>query len=192
MNKPLYLFVGRSASGKTTIAEILEKDFGFKSIQSYTTRVPRYEGETGHTFISDEEFDQLEEIIAYTEYNGHRYCCTKAQIDGSDVYVIDIPGVETLLERYNSARPIVVLYFDTSVRTRIDRMIDRHDSDMAIVSRLYTDEEFDWEKNLSKLVWNYKNNMDKNIEMYVVNANVNINNVLEQIRNCMNLEKNTN
>ena len=30
MNKPLYLFVGESASGKTTIAEYLEKEKGMR------------------------------------------------------------------------------------------------------------------------------------------------------------------
>ena len=182
MSRPIYLLVAKSASGKTTTAEILEKEFGFKSIQSYTTRVPRYEGEIGHTFITDDEFDLLENIIGYTEYNGHRYCCTKEQIDEADIYVIDVPGVETLLERYNSDRLILILYFDTSVRTRIDRMIDRGDSDTAIVSRLYTDEEFDWEKALNKLVWNYKNNMGKNVEMYVINANVELEDVLKQVK----------
>lgn len=182
MSSPIYLLVAKSASGKTTIAEILEKEFGFKSIQSYTTRAPRHKGETGHTFITDDEFDLLENIIGYTEYNGHRYCCTKEQIDEADIYVIDVPGVETLLERYNSDRLILILYFDTSVRTRIDRMIDRGDSDTAIVSRLYTDEEFDWEKALNKLVWNYKNNMGKNVEMYVINANVGLEDVLEQVK----------
>ena len=187
MSNPIYLLVGKSASGKTTIAEILEKELGFKSIQSYTTRAPRYEGETGHTFITDDEFDLLENIIGYTEYNGHRYCCTKEQIDGADLYVIDVPGVETLLERYNSDRLILIIYFDASIRTRIDRMLDRHDSDMAIVSRLYTDEEFDWEKVLSKLVWNYKNNMNKNVEMYILNANVSLEEVLKQVKNYMNI-----
>ena len=66
-------------------------------------------------------------------------------------------------------------------------MIDRHDSDMAIVSRLYTDEEFDWEKTLNKLVWNYKNNMSKNIEMYIVNANLSLEEVLSQVKAHMNI-----
>lgn len=188
MNRPLYLFVGRSASGKTTVANILERVGKYNQLQSYTTRLKRHEDEVGHTFISDEEFDQLENIIGYTEYNNNRYCSTAEQVDAADIYVIDVPGVETLLERYKNDRPIIVLYFDASIRTRIDRMINRHDCDTAIISRLYNDEEFDWQNELSKTVWNYKNNEKKDVEMYVINANQNIDDVLIQVTNYLNSE----
>ena len=186
MNKPLYLFVGRSASGKSTVANLLENTGKHKQIQSYTTRKPRYKDEIGHVFITDEEFDRLENIIAYTEYNNHRYCATKNQLDEASIYVVDIPGVETLLEKYNSDRKIVVVYFNASIRTRIDRMIDRHDSDMAIISRIYNDEEFDWENALSKLVWNYKHNNGRDVVMYTVDANKDIESVLSIVTNYIN------
>lgn len=188
MSRPLYLFVGRSASGKTTVANILERVGKYNQLQSYTTRLKRSDDEVGHTFISDEEFDKLENIIGYTEYNGHRYCSTAEQVDAADVYVIDVPGVETLLERYKNDRKIIVLYFNASVRTRIDRMIGRHDCDSAIISRLYNDEEFDWQNELNKIVWNYKNNEDKNVEMYVINADNSIDDVLVQVTNYLTNE----
>lgn len=188
MNNPLYLFVGKSASGKTTAAEVLEREHGFTSLQSYTTRPKRYENETGHTFIDDDTFDNLENIIAYTEYNKYRYCCTKDQIDHASIYVIDVPGVETLLDKYDSERQIVIIYFDASIRTRIDRMLDRHDSDMAIVSRLYNDEESDWLQDLNKLVWHYQNNVGKNVVLNVIDANHHIVNVMMQISNYIGLK----
>ena len=40
-NKPLILLVGKSGSGKTTIAEYLEKHYGMKMLRSYTTRPMR-------------------------------------------------------------------------------------------------------------------------------------------------------
>lgn len=181
MNKPLYLFVGKSASGKTTVANIFEGSTKYTQLQSYTTRPPRYNGEIGHVFISDEEFDTLKNLVAYTEYNGFRYGATAKQVDDVDIYVIDVPGVETLLEKYKTERPIIVLYFDTSIRTRIDRMIQRGDSDMSIVSRLYTDEEYDWERKLHKTVWHYKNNEDRNIEMYTIDANQELAPVMAQV-----------
>ena len=54
--KGIYLIVGKSGSGKTTLVEALKK-YGYTSIESYTTRPKRFEGETGHTFITEEEFD---------------------------------------------------------------------------------------------------------------------------------------
>jgi guanylate kinase len=182
MNKPLFLFVGKSASGKTTVANILESVGKYTQLQSYTTRIKRTEDEVGHTFITDEELDNLENIIAYTEYNNFRYCATAEQIDAADIYVIDVPGVETLLEKYETERPIVVFYFDATVKTRIDRMLNRHDHDAAIVSRLHNDEASDWEDELSKLVWHYKNNCDKNVELNIIDANQNIDNVLVQVK----------
>ena len=185
MNKPLYLFVGRSASGKTTIANMLESQYDFWQLQSYTTRPKRHKDEIGHTFITDDEFDKLENIIGYTEYNSHRYCATKEQIDAVDIYVIDPFGVKTVLERYNSDRPIVIIYFDTSVRTRIDRMINRHEPDMTIVSRIYNDEAFDWKEDLYNTVSIYKNTSGKNVRMCVVDANKNIDDVMDQIHKYM-------
>ena len=181
MNETLYLLCGRSASGKTTIAEILEEKLGMSQLQSYTTRPRRYEGERGHVFISEDDFSKLRDIIAYTEYDNHKYCCTKAQIDCANIYLIDVPGIETLLEKYQSDRPIVVIYFDADVRTRIDRMVKRNDSDTAIVSRLYTDEQLDWERELNKLVWHYKNNEGKDVDMFVVDANQDTDGVIAQI-----------
>ena len=186
MNKPLYLFCGRSASGKTTVANILESVGKYNQLQSYTTRPKRTDDEGGHIFVSDEEFDKLENIIAYTEYNNNRYCATAEQIDEASIYVIDVPGIETLLDKYQNDRPIVVVYFDTNIRTRIDRMIDRHDCDAAIVSRIYNDEEFDWEQELNKLVWHYKNNVGKDVELHTIDANKNLESVLSQVTSLVN------
>lgn len=185
MNKPLYLIVGKSASGKTTVAEFLEKEKGMKSVQSYSTRKPRYEGETGHTFISDEEFDQLENIIAYTEYHGHRYCSTQKQLDEADVYVVDPPGVETLLERYsNQSRDICIIFFSASIQTRIDRMRNRNDDNEKIIGRLYNDSEYNWWDrishiySISKLINdNYKNNL----HLSYIDANQDLENVINEV-----------
>ena len=186
MNKPLFLFVGRSASGKTTIADTLERNYGHKQVNSYTTRPPRYEGEIGHNFVSKEEFNDLVDLVAYTEYNGYKYGTTSELLDECSIYVVDVPGVETLLQRYQTKRSICILYFDATVYTRINRMLDRHDSDMNIVSRLMQDEKSDWYNQLDSLVWRYSNIMNKDVEMHSVNANGNISAVLEMVLYYMN------
>ena len=69
-------------------------------------------------------------------------------------------------------------------------MADRHDSDAAIIKRLYYDEAFDWYRQLDKLVWGYKNNQHRNVELYEINANANIEDVLQQVLYCINNDKN--
>lgn len=171
MNRiPLLLLVGKSASGKTTLATLLETRLGLRQLQSYTTRAPRFDMESGHTFVSDKEFDALTDIVAYTEYNGNRYCTTKEQLDNSDIYVIDVDGVDYLLRKYNTDRKIIILYFNTSVITRIKRMQYRGDSDAQIISRILNDEEFDWYNELEKLVGLWECPKVKDLELVEIDA----------------------
>ena len=169
-NKPLFLFVGKSASGKTTIANMLEAD-GYTQVSSYTTRPPRYEGEIGHTFVSDEEYDKLENIMASTLYNGHRYCTTLEQLQKVDLYVVDIEGVRTLMDSYERLnRPISIVLFETSTYARIQRMLERGDSDTQIIGRLLVDEEYNWFERLKEVV-------DNKVRIHSVNANMNLQDV---------------
>lgn len=182
MNKPLFLFVGRSASGKTTVANMLSEKCAYKQVESYTTRPPRFDGETGHIFVNEEEFNNLGELAAYTYYNGNHYGTTFEQLNDSDIYVVDIPGVESLLKKLEKDnRPICIMYFDASVYNRILRMIDRGDGDMMIVSRLLEDEKFDWFKKLDSLSWHYNNNVGKNVVLYNINANAETSDVVDVV-----------
>ena len=182
MNKPLFLFVGPSGSGKTTAAEHMESTLGYKSVQSYTTRFPRYENETGHIFVSNEEFDKLQNLVAYTEYNGHRYCATSEQVDEADVYVIDVPGVKVFLDKYKTNRPIYVIYFEVDIHIRIERMINRHDHDAAIVSRIYKDTEYNWANKLSDIIYKHKINTNtRNVYFHTINAEKQLSEIVDEI-----------
>ncbi len=181
MSKPLFLFVGRSGSGKTTIANMLE-DVGYKQLKSYTTRSQRNTNDKEHTFVTCDEFNKLQNLVAYTYYNGQHYGATGEQVDEVDIYVIDPPGVKELLQVYHGAHDkIHVIYFDTSVYTRINRMLNRHDSDMQIVCRLLQDEKDDWAKELTEI---YKKHMDK-MAIHIVDANKSTKEVYEDVLNYM-------
>lgn len=188
MSNQLYLFIGKSASGKTTIANLLEEKYGHKQVYSYTTRPRRCDNEIGHIFINEEEFNHLGKLAAYTFYNGYHYGTTFEQLNECDIYVIDVPGVENLLEnmKYDD-RNICIIYFDAAVSTRIERMVDRGASDMEIIKRLYHDDtENDWYKTLDNIIRYYRSVGSKKIQLHRIDANENIENVLEQVLYYMN------
>ena len=125
MGNCIFLIVGCSGSGKTTITEQLEQKYGLKSIQSYTTRKPRCEGETGHIFISDEEFDKLTDMVAYTEFAGNRYCATAEQVENNDLYIIDPKGVDFFMKAYKGSKTPKIIFISSNLTTRYERMVGR-------------------------------------------------------------------
>lgn len=136
---PLIALIGCSASGKTTVADVLINKHGISSVNSYTTRKPRHENEQGHIFCTVEEYEAFRdagEIVAYVFYNGNHYFSTKQQVNSSVLYVIDPIGFINLLRNYQTTRKIISVYIDTPVMERYDRMIysgrDKADSELRI------------------------------------------------------------
>lgn len=100
ITKNLYCLIGPSGSGKTFLADILGN-----SVPSYTTRPKRFDTETGHIFVTDDEYNRIpdENKVAENRYNGHRYCATIQQLNAASCYVIDVPGYKMLMEKKKEA-----------------------------------------------------------------------------------------
>lgn len=145
--KNLYLIIGASGSGKTTLERNLCNYFGASAVRSFTTRPPRKDGDMDHYFVTNSEFDQLGELVAYTEYNGHRYGVTKDILDKADFYVIDPEGAKYLMERYTD-RPICAIWLETDRDRRIIRMAQQGRSEEDILKRIRLDDEAFSEKML--------------------------------------------
>ena len=139
MTSKIALFVGPSGSGKTTIANYLIDNFGLSQIDSYTTRPRRYPGEPGHTYITDEEFDRLTDMVAYTDFDGKRYCATTQQVEENDIYVVDVAGVEYFKEHYHGSKAVYVFYFLANAQELQQRMILRGDGGLDIARRIQND-----------------------------------------------------
>lgn len=136
---PLLLLVGPSGCGKSTIARWLELRGGRTQLYSYTTRPKRYPNEMGHIFINEEDFCILKDLMAYTEINGYRYGATKQQVENCDIYVIDIPGVETLMKNYHGQRKILAVSIQQEQDVLRKRMEQRGDTPEQINARLEQD-----------------------------------------------------
>ena len=172
--KNIYLIVGCSGSGKTTITEQLEQKYGLKSIQSYTTRKPRYDGESGHTFVSDEEFDKLTDMVAYTEFAGNRYCATVEQVENNDLYIIDPKGVDFFMESYKGSKTPKVIFISSDMTTRYERMKSRAeengseymDAVKSSLERITNDvvDFYDYIHGQTQIDYTFKNNADNKLE----------------------------
>lgn len=156
MNNNIYLIIGRSGSGKTSIVEYIQNNFKERtSIESYTTRPPRYEGETGHIFVSDEEFDKLTDLVGYTEFNGYRYAATAQQVEENDFYVIDPEGVRYFAENYKGNKKAHVIIVEASLWTRFNRMRKRDGWKKAIARIVHDAKAFEGMMYLADyIVWN--------------------------------------
>lgn len=96
------LIVGNFGVGKDTVADLLKKIALERSdcikvakILSYTTRLPRYEGEDTHIFCTKDQFLEFNDLIAQTEIDNHYYGARKSQFnkDKLNLYCVDGKGV---------------------------------------------------------------------------------------------------
>lgn len=121
--------------GKDTLAGRLCERVGLKQIISYTTRPRRSnEGDT-HIFISDAEYDKLEQsgqIAAYTQIGSHKYCCTVEQLYQNDVYVIDPVGVQHLRDLHLPNLKLVTVYINTPDDVRKERALNQRGDDRLV------------------------------------------------------------
>ena len=174
--KNIYLIVAPSGAGKTLLTELLEQEYGYKTIQSYTTRQPRHDGERGHLFITNKEFDELlanEIIVAYTEFCGNRYCATAKQVDENDLYVIDPKGIEFFKNSYKGNKDVKVIYIESSTSTRYERMCQRYqnngdsrlDASEKALERIENDvmEFYNYVHHIAKTNLIVKNELNDNI-----------------------------
>lgn len=138
----IYLVVGKSGVGKTTVIEKLVKDHGFVPVVSMTDRPKRYEAEDNHIFLSKEEFDKIpqEDLCAFTCFAGNRYGVTKDIIDSCDLYAIDPAGVLYMKERYKGKKGMKTILLKADKEELVRRMRARGDSEENIEKRLVNDD----------------------------------------------------
>ena len=102
----IVLIVGGFGVGKDTVADLLIEESlkhnefqKLKKILSYTTRLPRYEGEHTHVFCTKDAFEEIDDFIATTVIDDQFYGARASQFDKSKVnlYCVDDKGVNDVL-----------------------------------------------------------------------------------------------
>lgn len=140
LNDMIICILGKSGCGKTTIAEKLYDEYGYVMLNSYTTRQKRSKDEIGHIFITEEEYQSLPNKVATNYFNGSHYCATEEQIENSDIYVVDPPGLKQLKELYQGKKKIVSIFIDVPMDVCLYRMRKRGDEEDKCWERLRNDD----------------------------------------------------
>ena len=128
----LLCLMGRTASGKDTLASKLCERTGMRQIISYTTRERRVNEGNTHIFISDAEYNELEQsgqIAAFTQIGPFKYCCTIDQLYENDIYVIDPVGVQNLRALNLPNLRLVTIYVNTPDDVRKERALNKRGDD---------------------------------------------------------------
>lgn len=140
MLKNLYLLVGPSGVGKSTISNELTKKYGYFQVNPYTTRPRRYDDECGYTFVSEQQFHKLSNKIACVNYNGYFYGATADLLDRNDLYIVEPSGIDAVKQTYHN-RPVFVIGLWASEAATRKRMQNRGDVLPYILDRQRNDAE---------------------------------------------------
>lgn len=138
----IILLVGRSGSGKSTVADILRRQYGRSILPSYTTRPKRFEKEEGHIFVNNmfyEKVSRSRDIVAYTYFDKHHYWATAQQVNENDIYIIDPDGVAFFRSHYWGPKQVVVIWLDCGWISAASRMAAQGRSQDEIERRITND-----------------------------------------------------
>ncbi len=165
-SKIIVCLVGKSGSGKDTLAHKLAEQVGWHNVVSCTTRPKReYEVEgKDYYFLTDEEFAQKVlngDMLEVTYFNTWHYGTMKSALsDGINVGVWNPEGYDCLREsvKYDPDIKLFAYYLKCDDKTRLLRQLNReeHPDVHEIVRRFGTDEEdFEWlDDDDIPILWN--------------------------------------
>ena len=160
----IIVLVGKTASGKTTVANELCKNHGYKRIITYATR-PMRENEVqdvDYHFISDEQFNEMVKNNEFTEYKRYNTAhgvwsygsvITSEQELSDDCYVIILTpqGLRDLSKKISQ---YIAFYLNVSFESQLERLKRRGDEEQQIIKRLKNDAK-DFENVLDIVDYNF-------------------------------------
>lgn len=140
MKDAIFILVGPSASGKTTVAQLLVERLGLRRATTTTTR-ERRAGEPldAYNFVSKENFS-AEDMVECQEYAGNYYGLSKKEADTSNLVIMEPIGAKKL-QAYckTKGRPCYIIGLLASKQEQAERMLLRGDSARMIDERIAFD-----------------------------------------------------
>lgn len=172
----LIVLIGKTCSGKTTIAKEFEKE-GFCKTVTCTTRPKRVSEKNGtdYNFLDQSAFDEMKrngefaETADYVMANGQKvsYGSLKKDFEGEEtkILVLTPSGLKTIRE---SGLPVFAVYVKTDNETIKKRLKMRGDDPEEAIRRLASDDKiFKDAEKLSDFVVNGKETPEYNIERII-------------------------
>lgn len=138
----MLVMIGASASGKTEIAKILIKKYGFSKLVTYTTREMR-DGEVNgmdYHFISIEEFEKKKrkkEFLETAVYNDTCYGSPRKGADEKKVIIVEPKGANSIFKK--NLPKTIFIYLETDQLIRRVRMLNRGDKLEDVEARFKKD-----------------------------------------------------
>ena len=154
--KNLIVLLGRTASGKTTIAKYLCENYKYDFVVPYTTRPKRSNEVFGkdYYFASKNTFEQLEELDAFyakSQFRGWKYGISRNDIGQLNypLAVADNLMLKDLLNRQDGINKIYI-YIYRPDDDRYKTLVERGTPECEIVRR-WDDETIVWTNILSDI-----------------------------------------
>lgn len=151
--KKIFLIVGRTCTGKSSLAREMCERLGLRQVVSYATRPRRKSEEDGadHYFIEPKDVAQFrDQMAAYTKIGDYEYFTTYQTLDESDIYVVDPNGIRELFERCSDKYDFVIIYIRVP-RTKYKELIKARGIDRGRIAA--EDEQFT--KYEKSRIWDY-------------------------------------
>lgn len=145
----IYVLIGKTASGKTTIIDYISKEKWINPIVTYTTRPPRKgekDGETYH-FVTKEKFEELIQSGFFAEYRSYKtiaglwyYGSSFDSYDtDEDKLIILNPEGYYQIKKYLDSDVIRSIYIYSNIKTIKNRLQKRGDKKDEAERRIESD-----------------------------------------------------
>ena len=146
MANKVYVIAGAAGSGKTTVANYLQKQYQMQRVITHTTRPPRPTEQDGvdYHFESDQSMQHLH-LLEEVEYDHHHYGSSMESLEAGwatghdDVIVLDTKGALTYHQQLPQ-QTIIIFLTVSKLTVLAQRMQLRGDQPAAIDSRLHSRE----------------------------------------------------